>query len=333
MGGGKEEEEEGMARRRSSAAMRMGGASMGVQKQIVSRGHTGASLRLGQNKMCRLDSIRVVTSLSENHVSEGWMTYPDLQKDGAVRVSPGKSPFFALGSIRADSCGRCDPVGDEAAVRNRWRWMRPLRRETAPVRGRVMDSFGRTTARRRRRSEGPAPRPLVPGSSWWRVSLLFLLAPALCGASPSAGVDTDGRCGLAISPEALLSAFSDVFGVHDVLDPGLAASGPLAAQALRQLDQLGVPRRLVRDGNASVPLSLLLWPDEDALAGLLMRAALGNLVLGLRDPSDWSVVVADVSTGQLVRRRSFSAIRLAVIESLLLIAIVALGRAVWVYKS
>lgn len=158
-----------------------------------------------------------------------------------------------------------------------------------------------------------------------------------CGSA--AGPGDSGACvPLSISSEALLSAFSDVFGVHDVLDAGfVGGASPLVAQALRQLDQLGVPRTILAspgpgawDRNGT--RALADW-SEEALAGLLMRAALGNLVLGLRDPSDWSVLVADVGTGQLVRRRSFSAVRLAVIESLLLIAIVALGRAVWVYKS
>jgi hypothetical protein len=62
---------------------------------------------------------------------------------------------------------------------------------------------------------------------------------------------------------------------------------------------------------------------------VLMKAALGEYVLGLRDPNDWVVVVADAESGQLVRQRSFSATRFAVIESLLLISVTALVRMLW----
>ena len=136
----------------------------------------------------------------------------------------------------------------------------------------------------------------------------------------------------AVSEAALLKAFADVFGVHDVVSD---ARAPILGQALRQLDQLGVPRGMLVLTGSNVTLNGTAFGGigEDVLAGVLMRAALGNLLLGMRDPSDWTVVVADVSTGELVRRRSFSSVRLAVIESLLLIAIVALGRAVWIYKG
>lgn len=121
---------------------------------------------------------------------------------------------------------------------------------------------------------------------------------------------------MAVSDTALVRAFIDVFGVRDVISDPRA---PIIDAALRQLDQLGVPRDLRSLGNMT-----------DAMVGnVLMRAALGNLLLGLRDPDDWSVVVADVGSGKLVRRRSFSSVRFAVIESLLLISILALGRAVW----
>ena len=122
-----------------------------------------------------------------------------------------------------------------------------------------------------------------------------------------------------------------------------------ASGLLRQLDQMGIPRGVVLDPaaidsasaaahrNASYAYAELMRrglgsQGDRVLAGLLMRAALGNIVLGLRDPSDWSLVMLDPTTGDLVRRRSFSSTRLAVIETLLLICIVALGRMVWVYK-
>ncbi len=162
---------------------------------------------------------------------------------------------------------------------------------------------------------------------------LWLLVSGPCAAAQSDAV---------LSEQALMLAFSEVFGVRDVV---LDAGSPLMECALRQLDQLGVPRGVVAtaDGgngadrpNASAYAELmrrgLRSQSEAALAGMLMRAALGNIVLGLKDPSDWSLVMLDPTTGDLVRRRSFSSTRLAVIETLLLICIVALGRMVWVYK-
>ena len=121
----------------------------------------------------------------------------------------------------------------------------------------------------------------------------------------------------AVSDTALAAAFSDVFEVRDVITD---ARAPVMEAAFRQLDQLGVPRDLQTLGNLT----------DDAAGRVLMRAALGNLMLGLRESGDWSVVAADVGSGKLVRRRSFSSVRFAVIESLLLVAILALGRAVWI---
>jgi len=156
------------------------------------------------------------------------------------------------------------------------------------------------------------------------------------------GPGVAAQSGAVLSEQALMLAFSEVFGVRDVV---LDAGSPLMECALRQLDQLGVPRGIVAMSagggadmaNASSAYGELMRRGlgsqaEAVLAGMLMRAALGNIVLGLKDPSDWSLVMLDPATGDLVRRRSFSSTRLAVIETLLLICIVALGRMVWVYK-
>jgi hypothetical protein len=86
-----------------------------------------------------------------------------------------------------------------------------------------------------------------------------------------------------------------------------------------QLDKMGI------DSSLSTVCTL----SDDAVAQLLMKAALAEYIMGLQDANDWSIVVADAGTGQLTRQRSFSAVRFAVIESLLLIAVAALGRAVW----
>ena len=124
----------------------------------------------------------------------------------------------------------------------------------------------------------------------------------------------------ALDETELLRAFSEVFDVKDYVADSRSA---VVQRALRQLDHLGVPRDVSTSSSSNSSLT------EAVLADVLMRAALGNLLLGMKDADDWSVVVADTSTGHLVRRRSFSASRFAVIESLLLIAIVALGRSVW----
>ena len=120
----------------------------------------------------------------------------------------------------------------------------------------------------------------------------------------------------ALNDTALTAAFCQVFQVQDAIE---GADSPALAAATAELRKMGVDP-------AAPDLCLL---DERRLALLLMKAALAEYVMGLQDDGDWSVVVADLSTGQLGRRRSFSAVRFAVIETLLLMAIVALGRAVW----
>ena len=118
----------------------------------------------------------------------------------------------------------------------------------------------------------------------------------------------------ALTNATLLEAFSDVFAVKDAIAD---FDSPVMAKAWMQLAKMGVGR----DIRCNI--------DDQVLADVLMKAALGNLHLGLRDSTDWSVILADVGTGQLVRTRSFSAVRFAIIECLLLVAIVALGRAIW----
>ena len=120
----------------------------------------------------------------------------------------------------------------------------------------------------------------------------------------------------AISNSSLVAAFSSVFKVKDVISD---AGTPVLRNALMELDKMGI------DPSLSSVCSL----SEDVVAKLLMKAALAEYVMGLQDPGDWAIVVADAGTGQLTRQRSFSAVRFAVIESLLLIAVAGLGRAVW----
>lgn len=113
---------------------------------------------------------------------------------------------------------------------------------------------------------------------------------------------------------SLIKAYSDVFGVRDLIE-----NPDTMGHALAQLRKLGVS-----------DLSDVCRLDEATVATLVMHAALGSLTLNLKDPSDWSVVVADLNTGTLVRKRSFTSTRYAIMESLLLVAVVALGRAVLV---
>jgi len=114
--------------------------------------------------------------------------------------------------------------------------------------------------------------------------------------------------------QSLRTAFATVFNLRDTI---LDDETPVLRQAMLELEKMGV--------NASNLCSL----TEDQTTLLLMKAALAEYVLGLKDPNDWSVVVANAESGQLVRQRSFSSTRFAVVESLLLISVVALGRVLW----
>ena len=111
-------------------------------------------------------------------------------------------------------------------------------------------------------------------------------------------------------------AFAEVFQLHDEIQD---SSTPVFRQATLELEKMGV----------NSDLSGICELDSDTVARVLMKAALGEYILGLRDPTDWSIVIANAESGQLVRQRSFSATRFAVIESLLLVSIVALGRVLW----
>jgi len=120
----------------------------------------------------------------------------------------------------------------------------------------------------------------------------------------------------ALSNTTLISAFSDVFNVHDII-----ADTTVLEAALRELDKMGVDSSLT---------SLCSLP-EDKVALLLMKASLAEFLIGLQDGKDWSIVMLD--SGHLVRERSFSAVRFAVVECLLLMSIVALGWSIWTNKA
>lgn len=137
-----------------------------------------------------------------------------------------------------------------------------------------------------------------------RLALLLLMVPL-------------GAC---LSDTALFSAFSSVFQLRDSIQD---RNTTVLRAAFLELEKMGI------DSNIT---NLAELPDGTA-ALVLMKAALGEYVLGLRDPNDWSVVVADAESGQLVRQRSFSATRFAVIESLLLISVTALVRMLWLQSK
>jgi len=132
------------------------------------------------------------------------------------------------------------------------------------------------------------------------LALLLVLVPACC----------------AVSDDSLFRAFSQVFQLRDGIQD---RNTTVLRKAFLELEKMGIDSSL----NNLAELS------SDASALVLMKAALAEYVLGLCDPNDWSVVVADAESGQLVRQRSFSATRFAIIESLLLIAVTALVRVLW----
>ena len=120
----------------------------------------------------------------------------------------------------------------------------------------------------------------------------------------------------ALSNSSLVAAFSSVFQLKDSISD---ADTPVLRHALMQLDKMGIDPSLK---------SLCELPEQK-VANLLMNAALAEYITGLKDPNDWTIIVGDPSTGQLTRQRSFSSVRFATMEALLLVAVAALGRVVW----
>ncbi len=134
--------------------------------------------------------------------------------------------------------------------------------------------------------------------------IIFLIALGLCSAQ-------------ALSDKNLFTAYKSVFNFRDEFG---TSNTPIIQAALIELNKMGI------DSN----FSSLCVLEEEKLALLLMKAAYAEYVIGLKDPNDWNIVVADAETGQLARKRSFSSTRFAIIESLLLISIIAIGRLLWI---
>lgn len=115
---------------------------------------------------------------------------------------------------------------------------------------------------------------------------------------------------------SLYNAFALVFDVKDTIEKNNDA---VLEQALIELSKMGV--------NAN--LSNICELEDDIRNNILMKAALGEYIFGLKDPNDWSVVVVDTETGRFTRKRSFSATRFAILESLLIISVLAMARVLW----
>jgi len=115
----------------------------------------------------------------------------------------------------------------------------------------------------------------------------------------------------------LIAAFINVFGVHDIV-----AETTVMSVAMRELDKMGVSSAWATDRLCGLP--------EEQSALILIKACLAEFLIGLQDDNDWSVVMLD--SGHLSRVRSFSAVRFAVLECLLIVAVVALGWSVWIHK-
>ena len=124
----------------------------------------------------------------------------------------------------------------------------------------------------------------------------------------------------ALNDESLFNAFSNVFQLRDRISDRNAT---VLQSAYLELEKMGV----------SSDLTTLAELSDDMVALILMKAALAEYVLGLRDPNDWNVVVANAESGQLMRQRSFSATRFAIVESLLLVAVTALVRVLWLQSK
>jgi hypothetical protein len=119
-----------------------------------------------------------------------------------------------------------------------------------------------------------------------------------------------------INNESLAQAFKKTFNFKDEIK---TLDTPIIQAALIELNKMGITNNFS---------NLCEFTDHE-LATILMKAAYAEYIIGLNDPSDWSIVVADAESGQLMKKRSFSSTRFAVIESLLLISIVALAHLLW----
>jgi hypothetical protein len=115
----------------------------------------------------------------------------------------------------------------------------------------------------------------------------------------------------------LYTAFATVFNVKDNIELN---NDIILQKAMLELAKMGVSENITE----------LCTMETKYLYNILMKAALGEYIFSLQDPNDWILTIDNVQTGQLIRKRSFSATRFAILETLLIITIVALGRVLWI---
>jgi len=121
----------------------------------------------------------------------------------------------------------------------------------------------------------------------------------------------------ATDKNVLYQAFSNVFGVKDQIE---SDNDVVLQRAMLELSKMGVTENLTN----------LCSLESYNLYNILMKAAMGEYIFSLKDSNDWVITLDNVETGQLVRKRSFSATRFAILETLLVVSIVALGRVLWI---
>jgi len=128
---------------------------------------------------------------------------------------------------------------------------------------------------------------------------------------------SDGLLVNVTNKQLLYNAFSNVFNVQDQIEMN---NDIVLSKAILELSKMGVTESL----------NNLCTLDAENVYDILMKAALGEYILSLKDPNDWVITLDNVETGQLIRKRSFSATQFAILETLLIISIVALGRVLWI---
>ena len=116
----------------------------------------------------------------------------------------------------------------------------------------------------------------------------------------------------AVSNESLISAFIDVFELQDTI---LTIEVEPLQVALQQLRKNGIP--LDNVCNMSEPLQ----------ARILMQNAKAITEFELMDKQDWRITMGK---HHFKRQRSYSLVRFAVVECLLLVTVVALAFMIWV---
>ena len=115
----------------------------------------------------------------------------------------------------------------------------------------------------------------------------------------------------AFSNTSLINAFIQVFDVQDEI---LSVNVDIMQLAMMQLQKSNI----LVDSLCELP--------EDTQALILMQNARANAVFQLQDQQDWHLMINE---NGFYRERSYQSIRFAVIETLLLITVMALAYSIW----